>query len=123
MYNSSIINALVIATNASFGDDPHIKRFSHDYIIIMCGGPIIWRSGLQDGVSTSITEAELKELAAIIKESLAFERFLKDIEVTFTLFFKMYCDNQQIIRLMVDENRRLNTMLEPHRSIMSVRWH
>jgi hypothetical protein len=50
-------------------------------------------------------------LAAIVKEFLALERFLRNIEVIFTLPFKMYYNNQQTIRLMVDENRRLNTKL------------
>jgi hypothetical protein len=62
-------------------------------------------------VSTLITKAELKGFAAIVKEFLAFERFLRDIEVIFTLSFKVYYDNQQIIRLVVDKNRRLNIKL------------
>jgi hypothetical protein len=111
IYNGSIINALMIAIDASFDDDPYIRKFLYGYIITMCEGFIMWRSGLQDGISTLTTEAKLKELAAIIKESLAFERFLRDIEITFTLFFKVYYDNQQTIRLIIDENKQFNIKL------------
>jgi hypothetical protein len=111
MYDSSITNALMIATDASFDNNPYTRKSSYGYIITICGGPIIWRSGLQDGISTLIIEAELKELAATVKESLALERFLKDIEIIFTLPFKIYYNNQQTIRLMVNENKRFNTKL------------
>jgi hypothetical protein len=111
IYDGSITNALVIATDASFDDNPHTKKSLHGYIITIYKGPIMWRSGLQNGINTSTTEAELKELAATVKKSLALERFLRDIEVIFILPFKMYYNNQQTIRLMVNENRRLNTKL------------
>jgi hypothetical protein len=46
IYDSSIINALMIAIDASFDDDPYTRKSSHNYVIIICEGPIVWRSGL-----------------------------------------------------------------------------
>jgi hypothetical protein len=41
MYDNSIINALVIAIDVSFGDDLYIRKSLYGYVITICGGFII----------------------------------------------------------------------------------
>ncbi|KYK57498.1 reverse transcriptase family protein [Drechmeria coniospora] len=104
-YNGRIHGeALVIASDASFADDPESRRSSQGYIIMLYGGPIVWKASLQDTVTTSTTEAELLALERATKESYALERLLQGISADLGPL-KLFCDNLQTIRLVVEEGR------------------
>ncbi len=75
------------------------------------GGPVNWKAGLQDTVTTSTTEAELLGVERTAKESYALMRFMRDISLDLGQQLKLYCDNQQTIRLIVDEGQRISTKL------------
>ena len=109
-YGGTYNEALVIASDASFADDEETRRSSQGYIISLYGGPIAWKSGLQDTVTTSTTEAELLAVERTTKESYSLERFFKDISLDLGML-KIYCDNQQTIRLVARENERIITRL------------
>ena len=102
--------ALVIATDASFADDPDSRRSSHGYIMMLYGGPIVWKAVLQDTITTSTTEAEVLGLELATKESYALERLLRDIAIDLGPL-KLYCDNLQSIRLVVNAGQRITTRL------------
>jgi hypothetical protein len=103
--------ALLIAGDASFADDQTDRKSTHGYIITLFGGPIHWKSSKQPTVSTSTTEAELLVLELTAKEAMALKRLFRDIRLDLGEPWKIYCDNQQTIRLIVSEAGRLNTKL------------
>lgn len=101
---------LVIASDASFADDAETRRSSQGYVMILFNGPVVWKAGLQDTVTTSTTEAEILSLERTAKESYALDRLLRDISLDLGPL-KIYCDNLQSIRLVVEENQRITTKL------------
>ena len=110
-YNGRYDEALVIASDASFADDEETRRSSQGYVMTLFGGPVNWKAGLQDTVTTSTTEAELLGVERTAKESYALMRFMRDISLDLGQQLKLYCDNQQTIRLIVDEGQRISTKL------------
>ncbi|KAM4061690.1 reverse transcriptase (RNA-dependent DNA polymerase) [Hirsutella rhossiliensis] len=96
--------------DASFGDDVETRRSSQRYVMMLFNGPVIWKAGLQDTVTTSTTEAEILSLERTTKESYALDRLLRDISLDLGPL-KIYCDNLQSIRLVVEENQRITTKL------------
>lgn len=102
---------LVIASDASFADDEKTRRSSQGYIIMMYGGPVVWKSSRQDTVTTSTTEAELLALQRTAGEASSLERFFRDIKLDLGVPTRLYCDNLQTIRLVVNEGERINTRL------------
>lgn len=103
--------ALVIASDASYADDPETRRSSNGYVIMLFGGPVAWRAARQDTVTTSTTEAELLALQLTAKETVALERLFRDLELILRTPFSIYCDNQQTIRLVIGEGERVSTKL------------
>jgi hypothetical protein len=102
--------ALVIASDASFADDAETRRSSQGYVMTLFNGPVVWKAGLQDTVTTSTTEAEILSLERTAKESYALDRLLRDISLDLGPL-KIYCDNLQSIRLVVEDNQRITTKL------------
>lgn len=104
-------SALVICGDASFADDEDTRRSSHGYVIMLFGGPIIWKAARQNTVTTSTTEAELLALEHVSKESMALKRLFKELQLDLGTAWQIFCDNQQTIRLVVGKNERITTRL------------
>lgn len=102
---------LLICGDASFADDRESRRSSQGYIVQLFGGPIIWKAARQATVTTSTTEAELLALEHVAKESVALKRFLYELRLDLGVPWEIFCDNQQTIRLVVEESERLTTKL------------
>ncbi|KAI1689517.1 RVT-2 domain containing protein [Pyrenophora tritici-repentis] len=102
---------LVICGDASFADDPETRRSSHGYIAMLFGGAIFWKATRQSTVTTSTTEAELLALEHTAKEAMALKRFFKELTLDLGDVWKIWCDNQQTIRLVVGKNERITTRL------------
>jgi hypothetical protein len=109
---SEEVQKLVIASDAAFADDQNSRRSSQGYIITIFGGAVIWKAGLQATVTTSTTEAELLALEQTAKEGMALKRLFSEIMLDIGEPFNVLCDNQQTIRLVVNESERLNTRLK-----------
>ena len=102
---------LLMCGDASFADDSETRRSSQGYIVQLFGGPIIWKAARQATVTTSTTEAELLALEHVAKESTALKRFLNELRLNLGVAWEIFCDNQQTIRLVVEESERLTTRL------------
>ncbi len=102
---------LMIASDASFADDPETRRSSQGYLIQLFGGPVIWRAVRQNTVVTSTTEAEMLALKTTAQETMALMRFFRDLKLDLGQIWRIFCDNQQTIRLVVGENERISTKL------------
>ncbi|RYC53684.1 hypothetical protein CHU98_g12525, partial [Xylaria longipes] len=96
--------ALLIAGDASFGDDKETRRSSHGYIIFLFGGAISWKATKQSTVSTSTTEAEINVLGLTGVETIALKRLFRDIALELGQEWTIHSDNTQAIRLVVGEN-------------------
>ncbi|KAJ3454408.1 hypothetical protein MRS44_018302 [Fusarium solani] len=68
---------LQIASDAAFADDPMTRKSSQGSIIILFGGPVSWKAGKQDTVTTSSTEAKLLAFTHTAKEAMAPQRLFK----------------------------------------------
>ena len=107
----TLTDILIIISDALFIDDVELRRSLIGYIILLFGGLIIQRAARQDIVSTSIIEAELLALAHVGKEIMALMRLFEDIQLDIGQPWKIFCDNQQTIRLVVQEGGRVVTKL------------
>ncbi|KAF2970752.1 hypothetical protein GQX73_g2825 [Xylaria multiplex] len=103
--------ALLIAGDASFGDDKETRRSSHGYIMFLFGGAICWKATRQSTVATSTTEAEINVLGLTGVETMALKRLFRDIDLELGQEWTIFSDNTQAIRLVVGENERINTRL------------
>jgi hypothetical protein len=80
MYSGDLSNTdLVITSDASFADDVETRRLSHGYTVLLFGGLITWKAARQDTITTSTTEAELKGVRSVTKETMALKRLFKEI--------------------------------------------
>jgi hypothetical protein len=102
---------LAVYTDASFADDPRDRKSSQGHLITLFGGPIAWKSGKQDTITTSSTEAELLALTAVAKEAVATLRLFAGMRFELADGLSIWCDNQQTIRLVNSELPRLRTAL------------
>ena len=102
---------LLISSDASFADDVETRRSSHGYTIALFGGLIIWKAARQSTVSTSTTQAELLGVEQTAKETMALQRFFKELHLVLDDPWTIFCDNQQTIRLIIGENKRISTKL------------
>jgi len=72
---------LMIASDASYADDPETRRSSQGYTISLFGGLIAWKATRQTTVTTSTTEAELKGVSETAKEALALKRLFAELQL------------------------------------------
>ncbi|KID96233.1 reverse transcriptase family protein, partial [Metarhizium majus ARSEF 297] len=105
------IRALEIASDASYADDPVTRRSSQGYIVMLFGGPIMWKATRQLTVTTSTTEAELLALQQTAKETMVLKRLFRDIKFNPQQDYEIKYDNQQTIRLVLNTSERINTRL------------
>jgi hypothetical protein len=113
-YNGALIDVdvLIIANDVSFADDLEIRYSLQRYMISLFGGPMAWKASKQDTVTMSTTEAEFLGVERTTKESLSFARLMEDIGLELGVPLKIWCDNQQTIRLVVYKNQRIVTRLK-----------
>jgi len=103
---------LKIASDAAFADDQQTRKSSQGSIICLFGGPVSWKAGKQDTVTTSSTEAELLAFTHTAKEAIATQRLFKQLDLQLDQPLTIECDNQQTIRLISLETPRLKTALK-----------
>lgn len=102
---------LEVYTDASFADDTIDRKSTQGFLMKLYGGPVAWKSGKQDTVTTSSTEAELLALTATGKEGMATVRFFVGIRLDLGRVLTIKCDNRQTIRLVSTDIPRLQTAL------------
>ena len=60
---------------------------------------------------TSLTKSELLGVTLITKELMALKRLFRDLRLDLGEAWMIFCDNKQMIRLIIRENERINTKL------------
>jgi hypothetical protein len=103
---------IMIANDAFFANDEETRKSSQGYIILLFDGLVVWKALKQSTVSTSITEAEIVAFAVITREAMAFHRFCKKLHLNLGECWKIYCNNQQTIRLITNDQMRITTILK-----------
>lgn len=113
LYDGELSNGpeLAVYTDASFANDPRDRKSSQSHLITLFNGPIAWKSGKQDTITISSTEAELLALTAVAKEAIATLRLFAGMRFKLTDRLNIWYDNQQTIRLINSELPRLRTAL------------
>ena len=84
--------------DASFADGPG-RRSRTGFVILMCGGAIIWASRLQATVALSTVEAEYMALAAACQELLFLRQQLMSFGIPLAAPLQMFEDNKGCIAL------------------------
>ncbi|KAJ6785585.1 hypothetical protein PWT90_11245 [Aphanocladium album] len=72
------IEVLEMMSDAAFGDNLDDRKSTQGYALKLFGGVVFYRSGKQNTVTTSSTEAELLALSQAAKELMAFKRLRSD---------------------------------------------
>jgi hypothetical protein len=103
--------ALLIASDASFADNPENQKSFQGYLIKLFEGPVTWKASKQATVTTSTTEVEILALEHMVKEGFAMEKIFQDIQLEINNGLKFYCNNTQTICLVIEDNARLWTKL------------
>ncbi len=98
-------------SDTAFGDNLDDRKSSQGYILKLFGGAIYYRSGKQNTVTTSSTEAELLALSQAAKELMAFKRLYKGINFEFNSRINLFYDNRQTIQLINEDLIKLVTKL------------
>jgi hypothetical protein len=62
-------------------DDEETRKFSQRYIILLFGGPMVWKALKQSIILTSTIEAEMEALAVITRKAIAFYKFYKKLHL------------------------------------------
>ncbi|RYC54144.1 hypothetical protein CHU98_g12064 [Xylaria longipes] len=93
--------ALLIAGDASFADDPETRRSSHGYIVSLFGGAIVLKATSQSTVTTSTTEAEVNALSITARETMPLSTLFRGLQFDLGEAFTIFSDNTQAIRLIV----------------------
>ncbi|RCI15906.1 hypothetical protein L249_1767 [Ophiocordyceps polyrhachis-furcata BCC 54312] len=60
-------NSIIAMSDSSFGDN-HDRKSTHGFVIRVFGGVVAFKSGKEDTVTTSSTEAEFLALSRVVKE-------------------------------------------------------
>jgi hypothetical protein len=84
---------IMIASDASFADDEETRKSSQGYIILLFGGPMVWKALRQSTISTSTIEVEMVAFAVTTREAMAFHKFCKKLHLNLGECWKIYCDN------------------------------
>jgi hypothetical protein len=103
---------IMIASDASFANDEETRKFSQGYIILLFGSPVVWKALKQSTILTSIIEAKMVALAVTTKKAMVFHRFCKKLHLNLGECWKIYCNNQQIIRLITNDQMRITIILK-----------
>ncbi len=99
------------AADASFGNN-YDRKSTQGFIVCLFGGPILWKSIKQFTVSTSTTEAELLALAYAVKELLALERLMLQLQLVIPNGSNhILCDNLQTVRIVNETQPKVTTRL------------
>jgi hypothetical protein len=99
-------------SDASFATDPIDRKSTHGHIMMLFGGPIMWKTGKQRSLATSSTHAELNGLSATSKELYGAARLFEELELDLEQDLAVFCDNLQTIRLLTAETIQLQTQLK-----------
>jgi predicted DNA-binding protein (UPF0251 family) len=102
----------ITMSDASMADCRETRRSSEGYITKLFGGPIAWRSTRQTSVVTSTTHAELKSLSAAVREQIALNRLMDELDLRLDEEIIVFCDNLQTIRLMTADSFKLQSALK-----------
>ena len=105
-------DGLMVASDASFGDNRVDRKSSQGYAMKLFGGLVAWKANKQSTVTTSTTEAELLSLSEAAKESIFLSRLIKELSVRLDQHhITIQCDNTQTIRLVTQDTVLLQTRL------------
>ena len=105
------LSSFVCASDASFGDNSLDRKSSQGYIMKLFGGAVALRANKQDTVTTSSTEAELLAISQTAKEAIYLSRLMQALKLVIPEALTIECDNEQTIRLLVNESMKLQTKL------------
>ena len=102
--------AFICSEDASFADNPD-RKSSEGFLMQLFGGSIAWKACKQPTVTTSSTEAELLALSHTTREAMYLTRLFRSIKLKLNEPLIIQCDNKQTIRIVVEEDIKLNSRL------------
>ena len=97
-YSGSVSPEPLCWQDASFADGPN-RRSRTGFVVLMCGGAVVWGSRLQSTVALSTVEAEYMALAAACQELLFLRQQLDSFGFTFQRPLRIFEDNKGCIAL------------------------
>lgn len=99
-------------SDASFASDLNTRVSNTGIAAKLWNGVFLWKAIKQKSVTTSSTEAELVAMGITGKELLWIMRLFQALTLDLDHKAKIYCDNQQTLRLLLKESPKLETKLK-----------
>ena len=90
---------LVGYTDSNFQSDYDDSRSVSDYVFILNGGAICWKSSKQHTVANSVCEVEYNAASEATKEAVWLQKFIIELGVTSSIdgYVLLYCDSSSVI--------------------------
>ena len=111
--------------DASWNNAPKSRSVT-GYLLFLGGGPVVWRSTVQDSVAHSSTEAEVNAANEIAKENQWLLALLKELNISLKVATKVGVDCQPALHIIVEgrSSRRSKHFLLRAQSVLDcVRAH
>ena len=89
-------------SDADYAQDTLTRRSRSGKLIMMCGGPMIWGSFLQNTIALSSTESEYTALVRLVMEICYFLQILFFLKIICNGPMQVFCDNESTIRIATD---------------------
>jgi hypothetical protein len=106
--NSGLDQILVGYVDSDYAGDLDKRRSTTGYVFTLAGGPVSWRSTLQNTVALSTTEAEYMAVADAIKEAIWLHGLIEDLGIL-QKNVKVLCDSQSAIHLAKNQVHHART--------------
>ena len=92
-------NQLVAYVDSDWAGDKETRRSTTGYVIMFCGGPVSWRSGLQKSPAGSSAEAEYVALGELVKEVVYLRRVASELGCEQVGPTEVFVDNDAAIKI------------------------
>lgn len=112
VFNRNKLLEIVGYTDASFADDPDMRRLMTGWVFMMCGALISWCSKKQSLVTLSTTEAEYVSACKATQEAIWLKNLLNEIApLVMQGTIQIFKDNQGCIKM---SKNPINLMYSKH---------
>ena len=92
-FGRDIVWQLVVYSDSDWAGDKQTRRSVSEFVMLLCGVPLMWRSKQQKAVTLSSTEAEFYAASEAVKEILFVAQVLLDLEVPVHTPIQVKVDN------------------------------
>ena len=86
-------------TNSNFQSNSDDSKSISEYVFILYGGVVSWKSSKQQTIADSVTEAEYITASEAAKKAVWIKKFISELDVVSEIeqLVRLYCNNTGIV--------------------------